>query len=265
MKNLRLLTLLIFTITSFGQTVDLRDMRHAFKYDIALNQCDFEGKPITPSNSQVMEKGWKFLVKNIVNAGNDYVIQVSKFTDKSEESITQNTLTYKNSNSEYIYFKISSAQYIAFAEELKRRGSFVVGAATTLIKIRPGNGKDNPEEVIYSEFGNDFNIGITAGWRINNYKDNVAVSMVGGMGFSSIKVTPQTTRDFITSESTQSSITFSGGLIFEVDKFQISTFVGIDTMSGEIGKNWIYRNRPWIGLGFGYEIFKPRGTVKNSN
>ena len=67
MKNLRLLTLLIFTITSFGQTVDLRDMRHAFKYDIALNQCDFEGKPITPSNSQVMEKGWKFLVKNIVN------------------------------------------------------------------------------------------------------------------------------------------------------------------------------------------------------
>ena len=34
-------------------------------------------------------------------------------------------------------------------------------------------------------------------------------------------------------------------------------------MSGEIGKNWIYRNRPWIGLGFGYEIFKPRGPVEN--
>ena len=88
--------------------------------------------------------------------------------------------------------------------------------------------------------------------------------MVGGIGFSSIKVTPQTTKNFIESESTQSSITFSGGAIFEIEKFQISTFIGIDTMSGEIGRNWVYRNRPWIGLGFGYEIFKPSGKNKNS-
>ena len=34
-------------------------------------------------------------------------------------------------------------------------------------------------------------------------------------------------------------------------------------MSGEIGRNWIYRNRPWIGIGFGYEIFKPKGKPDN--
>lgn len=266
MKNIQLIPfclLLIFTISCFGQS-DIREKRHTFKFDISLDECSFDGISVTPTNSQVMERGWKFIVRNIINSGNDYVIQISKFTDGSSKSAIQNTLTYQTPKFENIYFKISSTQYLAFAEELKRRGSFVVGASTTLIKIRPGNGKDNEDEVIYSEFGNDFNIGITAGWRVNNYKDNVSVSIVGGIGFSSIKVTPQTTRDFIDSESTQSSITYSGGLIFEIDKFQISTFVGIDTMSGEIGKNWIYRNRPWIGLGFGYEIFKPRGPVENT-
>lgn len=244
----------------FSQT-DIRENRHTFKYDIELNQCSFDGTAPGTANKEVMKKGWKFRVRNIVN--NDYIIQVSEFTDGTDKATNQNLKTFKDSNQNDIYFKLSTAQYLAFAEELKRRGSFVVGASTTLIKIRPGNGEDG-ENAIFSEFGNDFNIGITAGWRINDWKRNVSVSLVGGLGFSSIKVTPQTTRDFIDSESTQSSITFSGGAIFEIQKFQISTFIGIDTMSGEIGRNWIYRNRPWIGLGFGYEIFKPKGKSDNS-
>jgi hypothetical protein len=257
--------LLLSSITSFGQA-DKRENRHVFKFDILLNECNFDGTLVTIANSKVMKKDWKFSVVNIVNSGNDYVIQISEFTDDSPESKAQNTLTYKKSLSEYIYFIISSTQYSAFAKELQSQGRFVAGASTTLIKIRPGNGKDKDDnEVIYSEFGNDFNIGITAGWRINDIQDNVALSIVGGIGFSSIKVTPQTTRDFVITESSQSSITFSGGLILEIEKFQISTFVGIDAMSGEIGRNWIYKNRPWIGLGFGYEIFKPQGKIENKN
>lgn len=209
-----------------------------------------------------MKQGWKFRIRNIVNSDKDYIIQVSKFTSGKDEAIAQNKLTFKRNLTDDIYFKLSSDQYTNFAEENKKTGSFVVGASTTLIKIRPGNGEDG-ENAIFSEFGNDFNIGVTAGWRIIYGKRDVSVSLVGGIGFSSIKVTPQTTRDFIDSESTQSSISFSAGAIFEVQKFQISTFLGIDTMSGEIGRNWIYRNRPWIGIGFGYEIFKPKGKPDN--
>jgi hypothetical protein len=251
------------TVVSYGQS-DIREVLSTFKFDISLDECDFDGTKKNPLNSQVMEKGWKFSIRNVVNDGSDYVIQVSKFTDDSPKSIAQNKLTYQKTNLENIYFKISSANYSAFAEEVKRRGSFVVGASTTLIKIRPGNGKSKVDEVIYSEFGNDFNIGVTAGWRLSNYEDNVSASLVGGIAFSSIKFTPQTTRGFVTSESTQSSITYSIGVIFEVDKFQISSFFGIDTVSGEMGKNWIYRDRPWIGLGFGFEIFKPQGKIDNS-
>ncbi|WP_341222203.1 hypothetical protein [Polaribacter atrinae] len=275
-KLLNFLILFLITITAFGQS-DLREKRHTFKYDITLYECNFNGTLLTTSNPQVMERGWIFRIRNIVKSEimipkvvgdkivetfdmqTEYIIQISKFTSGKPEAIAQNALTYQKSNFENIYFKINADEYLAFAEELKRRGSFVVGASTTLIKIRPGNGKESEDEVIYSEFGNDFNIGVTAGWRVSDYKKNLSVSLVGGIGFSSIKVTPQTTRNFIDTESTQSSISYSAGAIFEIDKFQISAFIGIDTMSGEIGKNWIYRNRPWIGLGFGYEIFKPRG------
>ncbi len=262
MKDLKLflsVSLLLLTLYSYGQR-DMRENRHTFKYDIELEQCKFDGTIVSPSNKEVIEKGWKFRIRNIVGA--NYIIQVSKFTSKTPIADAQNLKTYQDSNKDNIYFKLSTTEYLAFAEELKRIGSFVVGASTTLIKIRPGNGEDG-ENAIFSEFGNDFNIGVTAGWRINDWKRNVSISLVGGIGFSSIKVTPQTTSDFIDSESTQSSISFSGGAIFEIQKFQISTFIGIDTMSGEIGKNWIYRNRPWIGLGFGYEIFKPKGDSDN--
>lgn len=261
-SNLLILIVILLSINSFGQTVDIRENRHTFKFDIKLEQCQFDGTAVANPKKETMKRGWKFRVRNVI--GTNYIIQVSKFTDKSDKSKAQNLKTYETATFESIYFKMSNSEYLAFAEELKRRGSFVVGASTTLIKIRPGNGKEDENEVIYSEFGNDFNIGVTAGWRINNYKDNVSVSLVGGLGFSAIKVTPQTTRNFIDTESTQSTITFSAGAIFEIEKFQISTFIGIDSMSGEIGKNWIYRNRPWIGLGFGYEIFKPKGKVENN-
>jgi hypothetical protein len=259
-KSLFTVLLLLCIVCCFGQT-DKRESRHIFNYPIELNQCEFDGTTISPENKQVMEKGWIFSVINKVDA--NYIIQVSRFTKKNDKAKAQNLKTFQTKNYENIYFELSSLQYLAFAKELKKRGGFVVGASTTLIKIRPGNGKNEESEVIYPEFGNDFNIGVTAGWRIFNKKRDISISLVGGIAFSSIKVTPQTTRNFIDSESTQSSITFSGGSIFEIQKFQISAFVGIDAMSGEIGKHWIYRNRPWIGLGFGYEIFKGRGSLDN--
>ncbi|MFH4967282.1 hypothetical protein V8G61_03670 [Gaetbulibacter sp. M240] len=261
LKNFQTFFILMLAFSMFSQE-DLRENRHEFKYSIELEECTFDGTLVSPSNKQVMNQGWKFRIRNIINNGKEYVIQVSKFTSGKPDAEAQNKLTYKKSLTEDIYFKLTSDQYSDFAEEYKKKGSFVVGASTTLIKIRPGNGEDG-DEAIYSEFGNDFNIGVTAGWRITDWKRDVSISLVGGIAFSSIKVTPQTTKDFIDSESTQSSITFSTGAIFEIQKFQISTFLGIDTMSGEIGRNWIYRNRPWIGLGFGYEIFKPKASPEN--
>lgn len=251
------------TLLSFAQSNnDIREDRHIFDHKISLIQTQFDGSPMPTGTgiTAIMENNWLFTIENVLS--NDYIIQIAKFTSGSSTAQSLNSQFYRNSSNENIYFKLSKADYKTNAQKLSGKGTFIVGASTTLVKIRPGNGKDEEDEnVIYSEFGNDFNIGLTAGWRFTpNRKRDFSVAGVGGISFSAIKVTPQTTRDFITSESTQSAITFSAGLIFEIEKFQLSAFGGIDAMSGEIGKNWIYRNRPWIGIGFGYEIFKAKSS-----
>lgn len=275
MKNYHLFFVVLFFyyFNSFGQTVtdDLRIQTHILRFSISLDRVDFNGIPITidTSNivvnyrsSEILENGWKFRIVNIISDGN-YVIQVLPFKGSNTRVITLNS-RFNNRNGENNYFLMTPQQYESFAEVSKRRGRFVVNTSSTLIKIRPGNGKDtDDDEVIFSELGNDFNVGLTAGWRLTNYSKTGSVSLVGGFGYSAIKVTPQTTRDFISSESSQSAVTFNAGLIFEYNKFQLSIFTGIDVMSGEIGRNWIYRDRPWIGIGFGYEIFKPDGRNEN--
>lgn len=150
------------------------------------------------------------------------------------------------------------------AEKLQKKGLFTVGVATSLIKIRPGRKEPKNGYNIYSEIGNDFNIGVSAGWKFKPYRRlQLSHSLVGGLSFTSIKTTTYTTKDFLQSESTQACVTFSAGYIFEYNKFQISAFSGIDVMSGEVGRKWIYRNRPWYGLGFGFQIFRAKGEDTN--
>ncbi|WP_430408810.1 hypothetical protein [Kordia sp.] len=264
MKFIYPLLLLLICFPLNAQT-DITEGRHFFNKTIQLSQCDFAGTIITPAtpNKEVIQKGWIFTIENI-DGNEDYIIQVAKFTGGSSKSKAQNLKTFQDSNFENIYFKLSKNQYTQYAERWIKRGQFIVGASTTLVKIRFGNGERDEDKVIYSEFGNDFNVGITCGYRFTpNFKSKTSISAVGGISFTSIKVTPETTRNFIESESNQSAITFSGGLVFEINKFQISLFTGIDAMSGKIGKNWIHRNRPWLGIGFGFQIFKTKGATDN--
>ncbi|PCI02547.1 MAG: hypothetical protein COB81_05160 [Flavobacteriaceae bacterium] len=256
--------LIAFSIYGQGDERDGRDGSHVFKYPITLTECDRMGNEILQRDPLVetMEMGWKFAITLVTTK--DFVIHIYKFPKKRSGYEIQNKKTFRTEHGTSIFYKISKEQYEDSAERAIATKAFVVGASTSLLKIRFGNGKDG-DDAIYSEFGNDFNLGITAGVRLSGFKmKDFSLSLVGGIGYTAIKVTPQTTNNFILTESTQSSITLNGGFIVEIEKFQFSLFMGIDTMSGEIGRNWIHRNRPWLGIGFGYEIFKPKEKEKNS-
>lgn len=247
-------------LTAFTQS-DMREGRHVLNFDVVLQRCDFEGKE-DGGTPQRIPQNTVFSIRNI--SGSDYVIQVATFTAESQMAKTSNSLLVVNRAGLPYYFKLSRAQYDLNAQKFERRGNFTVGASTTLIKIRPG--RKNPKDGynIYSEFGNDFNIGVSAGWKVRpNRRLEVSHSVVGGLSFSSIKVTPYTTKEFLTAESAQGCLTFSVGYVFEYNKFQVSLFSGMDVMSGEVGRKWIYRNRPWIGVGFGFQIFRTEGPVNN--
>ncbi|MES2648089.1 MAG: hypothetical protein V4717_14525 [Bacteroidota bacterium] len=266
MKQVILLLTMITVCYSLSAQDDIRDGRHIFNYDVTLNRCNFDGSTIVGAGSERIEANKIFIIKNIIGA--DYIIQISKFTSGNAAANALNAKFVVNAAGEDIFFRLpqidSKDSYALNAEKFQKKGIFTVGASTTLIKIRPGQKEPKDGYNIYSEFGNDFNIGISAGFKFKPYRRlEVSHSLVGGLSFSSIKVTPYTTKNFIESESTQACVTFSAGYVFEYNKFQVSVFTGLDMMSGEIGRNWIYRNRPWIGLGFGFQIFRAQGETTN--
>lgn len=265
MKRLLLGFMSIMSTCYLNAQSNIRDGRHIFNYDVTLTQCNFDGNAIAGAIPERIEANTIFYVKNIV--GTDYIIQIAKFTSNNATAKALNVKLVSTAAGD-IFFKLpqnnSQNSYELNAVRLEKKGLFTVGAATTLIKIRPGRKEPKNGYNIYSEFGNDFNIGISAGWKFRPYpRTQLSHSLVGGLSFSSIKVTPYTTQDFIQSEATQGCVTFSAGYVFEYNKFQVSVFTGIDVMSGEIGRKWIYRNRPWLGLGFGFQIFRGQGETNN--
>jgi len=260
MKTSLFWMLLLFTTAISAQELF---KTYRFKLDTQLPQVTLKGNPVPSGNTEIINAGWKFTIREIKTPNSEYVIRVSKFTDGTERAVSQNLKYYLDQSEDKIYFLLTKAEFDNRVEPVKNAGNFIVGSSTTLIKIRPGNNQDEESEKIVSEFGNDFNLGFTAGWQVTNWRTGTSGAIVAGVGFSSIKVTPATTRNYLDVESSQSALSFSLGGIFEIRKFQISGFVGIDAMPGLVGENWIYRNRPWIGIGFGYEIFKPQSSKGN--
>lgn len=270
---------------SVNAQVDPRDGRHIFNYNVTLTRCNPDGTMFVPppaaaaptpaptaaaavarvpipSGPQTIEKNTIFTITSVI--GGDYIIKIETFTSGSTRAALNNKTFVRDENGQNIYYKMPLADYNSNAARLEKKGTFTVGASTTLIKIRPGKKEPKDDYVIYSDFGNDFNIGVSAGWKFKPYRRlALSHSFVGGLSFSSIKVTPYTTRNFVESEATQACVTFSAGYVFEYDKFQVTGFAGLDVMSGEVGRNWIYRNRPWLGLGFGYQIFRAQGETGN--
>lgn len=254
---------------------DMRDGRHIFNYSVSLPFCDFNGVPDTSGDGALIQPDIVFVVRFIIPNGN-YVIQLVKFKGSGTNNITSESIARKPSDDELnrnfyndgqdnVYMLLTQQQYNQNAQRLAKKGSFNVGGRTNLIKWRPGKKKMKDGYRIYSEIDNDINIGVTAGWKIapNRRKDQSHSFMFGVSG-SSIKATAYTTKDFVTAETAVTCVTFSLGYIFELNKFQFSLFTGIDAMPGEIGNNWIYKNRPWVCFGFGYEIFRDNDNAPNT-
>ena len=50
------------------------------------------------------------------------------------------------------------------------------------------------------------------------------------------------------------------GYMIEKKKIQLSALIGIDFPSGTLQKNWVYRNKPWFGIGVGIALFNISNT-----
>lgn len=62
-------------------------------------------------------------------------------------------------------------------------------------------------------------------------------------------------------EMTVPSLSYGGGIIFNVDEFSIGLFLGQDAGLSKDARKWNYNNKPWLGFGFGYKL----GFIGKSN
>ncbi|MEM6966895.1 MAG: hypothetical protein AAF573_19175 [Bacteroidota bacterium] len=60
--------------------------------------------------------------------------------------------------------------------------------------------------------------------------------------------------DFAIEDDTILSISFALGAQFGYRRFSTGLLFGIDAPFSSLGENWVFRNRPWLGLGIGYAL-----------
>lgn len=262
-KTITILMLLSVVSINFSQELE-RDKTYVFTKGTAItpyNKITSEAK----GNKIIAQSGWKFKIDETVTDG--YVIRFLKWESSKEEESENNkkNTLYFEKNTAPIYFHISKESFEKNTEIQQAKipmWSFVSGALTVPIKIRPGGDERDPEtmtRIRQFDFANDINIGLSAGvkLRIDN-KQRAFLNLVGGVSLTSIAVDEDNTRNFVDQKTNASSITYSVGLVFQYDDFQIGLINGWDYLSRDLGDNWVYQGRPWYGVGLGLSIFSSK-------
>lgn len=253
---------ILIALNSVAQNAKL-DGVYKFVQSSKLKECDALGTP--SATDQTVNSNWRFHIERIM-LNNDLVISFGKwnFDPKDPANLSvleagnkQLNTTYRGSQTNNVakFFLLTDAEFRLSCKEVEPKVNFVVGTASTVIKYRPGSSTVN------SEIGNDLNIGVMFGFRIN-HSQRINHYLLGGFNVGSIKLTPSTTGNAITNESNVSSLAPTVSYVIEIDKFQIGAFGGIDILSGSVYKSWVYRGRPWIGVGIGIAIFKSKSEDK---
>lgn len=200
----------------------------------------------------------------VIDAYNDsnYVCRVLPFID----SIDNVNIVYKyskNGSTEDIYFTLSFKDFEKYCTESIKTHSFSLGIPTIPIKLRFGNGgsEENPR---YFNFEGNINLGLSLGYKYSfGLEKQQSISIVSGFTLSFIPLDSLSTKGKIITKTSASSFSPHFGLIFSDNNFQFGVFTGIDFLYGETNKYWIYKNQPWLGIGFGYSLFNSNNVTKN--
>ena len=269
MKKLLLIVLLTLGGLQFCKAQTL----YILTRTTALEQVDADGNPIGGSNP-VARSGWKFEVDYMDVAG-DYIISFCKWTKGSRKDYNNDNFYEDPGTGNPILFKISAENWATYAQELteeERQGSIQpkIGATTLPLKIRPGsrarafleNGETRPAR--YFDFSAEANLGLTGGVHIDRGKWGSGFLGIG-VNASSVRVDSVNTRGYAEASTKVSAVSTFLTFMYEPNseqRFQVGIAIGMDFIPGELGQNWDYHGKPWIGIGIGFSLFTPSETKK---
>ncbi|WP_296385410.1 hypothetical protein [Winogradskyella sp.] len=282
MKSFLILLLSLSCSFSYSQNDD--ETVYYLTRTMSLEEYDFNtNSPTVPTKTIIAQKGWRFTVDQPNDDG--YIIKFLKWPDDNNlknQTIYATVTTAqvidkkgksKNINKETVnYYQISNSDYNEYAKKFLQPNpslSFVTGAITVPIKIRPGGDKVDSEgnKLRPFDFNGDINIGLSFGFRIRlDKKGKVFLIPAAGINLTSISIDENTVKNgIITSKTNASSLTPFIGFIGEYDNFQVALMTGWDRLSGKTGENWIYQGKPWFGIGLGYNIFNTSNNNPSTN
>ena len=245
---------------------------YKFISPMTLAKCDENGNAVTDTAHHSIAIGWQFTVQKVVTKG--IIISFAKWRvpdvvakggetarDKSNKSLNSK---YFGSADAPIYFLISAADLKSDAVRLQHAGTVSLVTGASFIKFRPGSGtpisKDGKDYYKNTDISNDFTLSLLASVKLSKAGANTDFFGLFGVNFSSIKVTPATTQGFLASETNVGSIAPTIGFEYQIDRVQFGLLSGIDVLTGDVNRYFVYRGRPWIALGIGFSILKGYGT-----
>ncbi|WP_259015530.1 hypothetical protein [Emticicia fluvialis] len=284
MKKFALILIMILSFSSvYSQTYE-------FKLGAKLDQCDINGNPLANPKKESVLPGWLFTVVNKFTDGRK-VIFINKFGDDvtlnkvyfyepssaeinatpvvvdanakgmgaasiavAKETAIKNLIddaSYPN-----VFFVLSSKEFGDLAEEVE--GRFGFGTMVLPLKLRFAEKGSNDKILRAFDFSSEINIGLSLALRLTGRNAALKTDLVASIGLSSIPVDKESTNGFVIEKTNASAITPALGFIFTNKRtgLQISTVLGFDYLSRDLGKNWEYQGWPWLGVGVGFSILK---------
>ncbi len=274
--------LLTFIVNSFcfsqEQNETANNGTHEFFAYAQIKSCNALGENVA-TTPETAYSGIRFNIVYVTSSGYVIYIYQKNEADKNDSTnaVTTSAIEFnKKYNSidgtlfstQRKFFFITFDEYKRCAYRLRKKCGFIVGAATSIIKIRPGIKKtyDQPYP-IYFDFGNDFSLGVLFGLKLNPSRPTAKSSfnLLAGFGTVSLPVDSLRTKGFTNTYSNNQGLYGSFGAVFDYQNFQLGLFLGVDFMTGKTGQYWIYRDRPWVGISVGYSIFKRQGASEESS
>lgn len=273
-----LLFLLVLAGMAFGQEgKNITGKYYITNVDVPVYEIDFfeEGKDGKAFDEKLIaELDTKFTVIEILD-NNTVKIKFWKYSKQGDPNQTQPNVKsdtifspdgYKiidSINSANKYFAIKIKDLDEKTQEYFGSGkSFTYGISLIPFKLRFG-GNNNKT----FQYGEGFSLGLNAGMEFNiRSRKQQSVSVLAGIAGSTVNIDSESTNNYIEGDkvTTSGAFTPSLGIVYAYERFQIGIFTGWDIIGGELGKNWIYNKKAWLGLGLGFMIFQKNKTDSTS-
>ncbi|UKJ06185.1 hypothetical protein [Solitalea lacus] len=261
MKKIYLSLLFVcFTFFAFCQVDKNVGKYFEFNENVSLEKCDGIGNTI--AGSEIINAGVQFKIDGTATGG--YVIHIlQKGSDVAFNTrlylSSFSAATLKNSLPDR-FFLLPLQTFNTKCKPRLTKNSFTIG--TVLLPIKMRFGSSSKVENIYNKdflLTNDVSLGFSIGYK-RKWSQEWGLDILGGFSVTSIQVDSSTTKGYYKSASNASGVTGHFGILLENNNFQFGLFTGIDYLTGGVGKQWIYKDQPWVGIAIGYSLFKTKSS-----